>query len=114
MISPVQKKLKRDEWLRDIDARQRNVLFPDTAQNEARFWRNLYEGKQRVTGFQTVGLTIMVVLVIGLVIAITLSWGHRGSSWGSTIFSGSLDWILAGSVIGLFLLLMRWGLRKGG
>ena len=32
---------KRDEWLQDIEARQRNVVFPDTVQNEARFWRNL-------------------------------------------------------------------------
>jgi len=39
----------RDEWLYDIEARQRNVVFSDTPANEARFWRNLYEGKQKLT-----------------------------------------------------------------
>jgi hypothetical protein len=45
----VSKNYSRDEWLRDIDARQRNVVFPDAAANEARFWRNLHEGKRRLT-----------------------------------------------------------------
>ncbi len=25
---------RRDEWLRDVEARQRNVVFPDTVRNE--------------------------------------------------------------------------------
>jgi hypothetical protein len=45
---------KRDEWLQDIEARQRNVVFPDTVQNEARFWRNV--GKQPFTTSTKVGL----------------------------------------------------------
>jgi len=36
-------------WLEDVRARQRNVVFPDTVQNEVRFWRNLITGKQRMT-----------------------------------------------------------------
>jgi hypothetical protein len=32
---------KREEWLEDIEARQRNVVLPDTVNNEAWFWRNI-------------------------------------------------------------------------
>jgi len=46
------KSRKREEWLRDIEKRQRNVVFPDTVNNEARFWRNIIEGKQRLTVVQ--------------------------------------------------------------
>ncbi len=28
---------KRGHWLQDIEARQRNVVFPDTVENETRF-----------------------------------------------------------------------------
>jgi len=41
------RRVKREEWLQDIEARQRNVVFPDTVNNEARFWRNIIEGKQK-------------------------------------------------------------------
>jgi hypothetical protein len=51
--------LSRDEWLRDVDARQRNVVFPDTAQNEARFWRNMFFGKKHLTTAQITGIAIM-------------------------------------------------------
>jgi len=32
---------EREKWLQDIHARQRNFVFPDTVQNEGRFFRNL-------------------------------------------------------------------------
>lgn len=49
----------RDEWLRDIDARQRNIVFPDTLQNEARFWRNLYTGKVKPKPVTWIGLALL-------------------------------------------------------
>jgi hypothetical protein len=52
------KKQKREEWVRDVDARQHNVVFPDTAANEARFWRNLYERKQKLTAVQALGVAL--------------------------------------------------------
>ena len=48
---------RREEWLRDIDERQRNSVFPDTARNEARFWRNLSE-----TPWKTSTLVGMIIL----------------------------------------------------
>jgi len=31
----------QDRWLKDIEARQRNIVFPDTTRNSSRFWQNL-------------------------------------------------------------------------
>ena len=47
----------------DIEARQRNVVFPDTVQNEARFWRNL--GNQPWTPVTKVGLVLLGLFVFG-------------------------------------------------
>jgi hypothetical protein len=57
---------KREEWLRDVEARQRNIVSPDTAQNEARFWRNLLSGKEPLTIVQRVGLGILAFAVLVL------------------------------------------------
>jgi len=56
---------KRDEWRQDIKARQRNVVFPDTVQNEARFWRNI--GKQPFTTSTKVGLAVLAILGLGVI-----------------------------------------------
>jgi hypothetical protein len=39
----------RKEWEQDTNARQRNVVFPDTVQNEGRLWRNLLNRGQKLT-----------------------------------------------------------------
>ncbi len=31
----------QDRWLKDIEERQRNIVFPDTLRNSGRFWQNL-------------------------------------------------------------------------
>jgi hypothetical protein len=49
IIWAMTRRVKREEWLQDIEARQRNVVFPDTVNNEARFWRNIIEGKQKLS-----------------------------------------------------------------
>jgi len=55
-----------EDWAQDIDARQRNVVFPDTVQNEARFWRNL--GNQSWTPVTKVGLALLGLFVFGLLV----------------------------------------------
>ena len=54
----------RDEWLRDVDARQRNVVFPDTANNEGRFWRNVIDGKERLSGIQRIGILFIFLTLL--------------------------------------------------
>jgi len=58
-------KYSAEEWARDIEARQRNVIFPDTAQNEARFWRNL--GGQPWTPVTRAGVVILGIFVFGFI-----------------------------------------------
>jgi len=57
------RKHSAEEWERDIVARQRNVVFPDTVQNEARFWRNL--GNRPWTLVTKVGLAVLALFVLG-------------------------------------------------
>jgi hypothetical protein len=110
----VTKKQKQEEWVQDIDARQRNVVFPDTATNEARFWRNLYEGKQKLTAIQAVGLALFAFMVVALFVAISLGWGHElYPTWVGRIESAALDWILVFAILGGFMLLVKWGTRQG-
>ena len=106
------KKQKQEEWVRDVDARQRNVVFPDTAANEARFWRNLYEGKQKLTAVQAAGLALFAIMAVALFIATSLGWGHElYPTWAGRIESAALDWILVAAVLGGFMLLLKWGTR---
>jgi hypothetical protein len=55
------KQKQREEWLSDVEARQRNVVFPDTVQNEARFWRNLGKGPSSTSA--KAGLVVLAIFV---------------------------------------------------
>jgi hypothetical protein len=37
---------QREQWLRDVQDRQRNVVFPETLSNETRLWRNILNGEK--------------------------------------------------------------------
>jgi hypothetical protein len=82
---------KRDEWLQDIEARQRNVVLPDTVQNEARFWRNI--GKQPSTSTK-VGLALLAILGWGLFAVILVATFQEGFTWkfvlGMLLFWGPI------------------------
>lgn len=70
---------KHDQWLQDVEARQRNIVFPSTVQNEARFWRNL--SKQPLTTSSKVGLGIFGVFVFALLIWILVAAVGAGEGW---------------------------------
>jgi hypothetical protein len=55
------KQKQPEEWLRDLEARQRNIVFPDTVQNEARFWRSL--GKGPFSTSAKAGLVVLAIFV---------------------------------------------------
>ena len=62
---------KRTEWQRDVHARQRNVVFPDTAANEARLWRNLLTGR-KLSVVQITGVALMcLALAIGVYVLVS-------------------------------------------
>jgi hypothetical protein len=90
----------RDEWLDDINARQRNVVFPDTAQNEARFWRNIISGKRHLTIAQITGVAL-IWLAMAFPLWALLKWmRYSVYAW------------LALSFCALAFLLLRWGTLK--
>ena len=103
-------KEKREEWLRDVEARQRNVVFPDTAQNEARFWRNLRSGKEPLTTVQRVGLGILAVAVLVLFVGVTLAVARETGG----ILTAALEWGFAFGLIGVFMLLIKGGTSRQG
>jgi hypothetical protein len=99
---------KHQEWLRDVYDRQRNTVFPDTAFNEGRFWRNLFEGRQRLSGIQTAGILVLVVWVLALVVGFSIE--EKGGSFWETILIAFVRWFLAIGLIAGFL--MVFGLAR--
>src|SRR5579872_7161237 len=55
---------QRDQWLQDAKNRQRNIVFPETVENERRFWQNLGTGVPSTS--TKVGLVVLAVFVFGL------------------------------------------------
>jgi len=72
-------KHQAEEWERDIASRQRNVVFPDTVQNEARFWRNL--GNQPWTPTTRIGLAILGVFAFGLLGRLVIAVFQEGAGF---------------------------------
>lgn len=95
----------KDEWLRDLQARQRNVVFPDTVQNEGRFWRNLWSGKQPLSLAQFIGLLLMFVVVAGsLVLFLRIQWPTYEAPWWEKVISAySLDLLVFAVVVSLVI-----------
>jgi hypothetical protein len=102
------------EWLRDVYDRQRNTIFPDTAFNEGRFWRNLFKGGQPLGGIQVAGILVLVVWVVALVVGISIE--KNGSSFWENISIAFVRWLLAIGLLAGFLMVFglarRWERRR--
>ena len=79
---------RHQEWLRDVYDRQRNTVFPDTAANEARFWRNLFNRTRTLSGIQVAGVLVLVAWVIALVVGISIE-KNGGPSWDDILSQSS-------------------------
>jgi len=83
---------KRDQWLQDIEARQRNVVFPDTVHNEARFWRNLGKGPSSTSA--KAGLIVLAIFVFISAAILLVATYTGGVLWefglGMLFFCGSI------------------------
>jgi hypothetical protein len=53
---------KRAEWMRELAYRQRNIVFPETAMNGARFWRHLAYTKYPLRPLQKVGIFVLLFM----------------------------------------------------
>jgi hypothetical protein len=70
----------REEWERELRARQRNVVFPDTVRNEGTFWRNLLKYPLRPA--HVIGFVLIVVFFGGSVATIfVLIWQGMTGTW---------------------------------
>jgi hypothetical protein len=82
----------REQWLQDIEARQRNVVFPDSVQNEARFWRNLGKGPSSKSA--KAGLVVLAIFVFAwaaIILVATYKGGVFGEfGLGMLVFCGSI------------------------
>jgi hypothetical protein len=82
----------KEEWLRDIEARQRNIVFPDTVQNEGRFWRNLYSSTQSLTGLQWVGFLVLLLSATAFVVVLWPRW--EGPWWQKAVNAYGIPFLL--------------------
>jgi len=51
---------KRAEWLRELEYRQRNIVFPETAMNGGHFWRHLAYAKYPLNTIQKIGVIVLL------------------------------------------------------
>jgi hypothetical protein len=105
---------RREEWLRDIEERQRNIVFPDTVQNEGRFWRNLTTRTQRLTKAQIFGIALFYILLLGMVsneAVRRFRFAGSGSVFDRLIaaFGG---WAILFLLFGALFLVLRWRVRR--
>jgi hypothetical protein len=102
-----------EEWQQDINARQRNIVFPDTTQNEARLWRNLASGKEKLTTVQLIGIALIVLTIVGTEWTTAARTFHYSS--GSTfdrLLPAFLNLAFPLGLFGVFLLILRWIVRR--
>jgi len=92
----------REQWVRDIELCQRNIVFPDTANNQARLWRNVIDGHQDLTIVQWIGLFLIYVPSIVALIAILFPDIADGFSF-RRFLSGVMRLAIAAVVILVFM-----------
>jgi len=101
--------------LRDIDSRQRNVVFPDTLQNEGRFWRNLWASKESLSVAQWIGVLIMFFgLVACLAAYLRMLWPDiQEPSWQKVIDGYAVYIVVIGAAVAFIVVGNRRARRRG-
>ena len=100
----------RDSFEHDVKTRQRNIVFPDTAANEARFLRNIIYGSYSLTPLQITGIVVVFLMLFtamyGLFSAQLSLSDVRGTLWQRIVgnFGGLL---IPFAVMGLFLIAVK-------
>src|SRR5215469_17800047 len=87
-----------ERWMEDVRASQRNIVFPDTVQNEASGWRKLITSKRPLTLVQIIGLGLLY-LAVGAVFWDSLRWNLLGK------------WAVLLIAFGISFLILRWRVR---
>ena len=94
---------KFERWWQDLQGRQRNYVFPDTARNMAGFWGGLY--RQKLNSLQTVGFFVLIIFYLVFIGALIFS------EWKSLRVGYWVYLLLCLPLLGFFLV-MRRSLRR--
>ena len=92
-----------------------NLVFPDTAANESRFWRNVISDKEKLRPSQIVGIALMYLalaaVAYGLISTQMRVSGIQGPLWERIIgnFGG---WFILLGIGAAFLLVGKWVSRR--
>ena len=109
---------RQEEWQQDISARQRNIVFPDTAQNEGRLWRNLANGKQKLTIVEAIAAGLIFLTLVGFAwreAVRRFTFGTSGSTSDRLLATATS---LVSSVaiplglLAILFLVLRWRVRR--
>ncbi len=107
---------EREKWMADVEARQRNYVFPQTTKNETDGFRRLYESGRPLSTVQLVGFLAITILVctcifgwfrIGLV-----GWSELHGSWLTRIMRLVGGHLIALALFGMFTLLLGIGAKR--
>ncbi len=104
----------RKEWLKDVNERQRNLVFPDTLRNEMRFWRNLGSGAGRLTKAQAIGVALLFAAPLGVIVS-EAARRYRYAGPGSVFdrLAGAFGYsVLFLLFLGAVFLLIGWRARR--
>ena len=107
---------EREQWEREFQERGRNIVFPDTVNNERRFWNHVVSGKQRLTAIQIVGLCLIAVTLFATFgITFHSEWSiYRGTgeSFWIHLMRAYGGYILPITLLAAFLLALKLFTRR--
>lgn len=107
------RKNSRDEWLQELNARQRNIVFPDTVNNETEMWRRL--GEKPMSPIQKIGLGLMAIFVFGLALVV-FALGAEGNSLHNRILAAFRFWgpvaIIGILIFGPLMAILAWATKR--
>ena len=102
------KRQSLNQFHRDVETRQRNIVFPDTARNEAGMWRNLMTSKAPLRISQLVGILIMYLSLGLLWVKLALMQLHATPGRGLIrILAAFGGWFIYLGLFGAAFLLLR-------
>src|SRR5215472_3946719 len=102
------------DFQRDIEMRQRNIVYPDTLRNETRGWRSLITSKKPLSALQVIGILafyLSALSVLSLTGKEVLS-EFREASGTSARLQVLGAYVILFALIGAVFLLLRWRVRK--
>jgi len=105
-----------NEFQRDIEMRQRNIVYPDTLRNETRGWRSLITSKKPLSVLQVVGLLALYLCMLSMLVffgELALSQYRNTSGTGvGRAMAGFGGYVIVLVLCGAVFLLFRWRVRK--